>query len=185
MGGINKYEWTIKSIPKPHIISKHCKILNAIKYIPIVRRIIYKRINNILGRDNNISFVPGIYIQYNNLKAKNVDISNCFILDYANVIIGEHTVIGPDCKIITSWHLYENFNQIRAADIVIGNNVWITMNCIILGGVKIGDNSVIGAGSLVSRDIPENVLAAGNPARVIKQIDREYKWWKDPDYLRT
>jgi len=58
---------------------------------------------------------------------------------------------------------------------VIGKNVWITHGCIILGGISIGDNSVIGAGSVVVNDIPPNVLAAGNPCRVIKELNASGK----------
>ena len=66
----------------------------------------------------------------------------------------------------------ENFDEVKAKSICIGDNVWITMNVIVLPGVNIGKNSVIGAGSVVTSSIPENVLAAGNPAKVIKKINR-------------
>ena len=111
--------------------------------------------------------------------AYNVLLSNAVLLDYAKINIGEHTMISRDCKLITSWHDYDNFNVIRAAEINIGINVLITDSCIILPGITIGDNSVIGLGSVVTKSIPPNVFAAGNPARIIKQIIRDRKWWNE------
>lgn len=95
------------------------------------------------------------------------------------IIVGAGTIIAPNCVIMDSdFHeLWPPENRLtnpgfaRDADVHIGKNVWIGTQSIILKGVSIGDNSVIGAGSIVSRDIPSNVLAAGVPARVIKSLD--------------
>ena len=175
-------EWTIKTIPKPHKVYSILNQYNYVKGIPLLRTIYKKKADKLLKKNFPIAFLPGFSTRFNNISGKNIDFSNCIILDYAPVIIGDHTVIGNDCKLITSWHKNENFNEVKAKEIVIGKNVWITMNCIILGGVTIGDNSIIGAGSVVTKNIPPNVFAAGNPAKVIKQINRQYKWWEDPDY---
>lgn len=91
--------------------------------------------------------------------------------------IGNHTLIAPFCYIVD----YDHINDIKDKSIfeqgfkkepiIIGKNVWIGAKTVILKGVKIGDHSVIGAGSVVTRDIPPNSIAAGNPARVIKKIN--------------
>ncbi|XZL30485.1 sugar O-acetyltransferase [Clostridium perfringens] len=94
--------------------------------------------------------------------------------------------IGDDCYIEPPFHsnwggknvhfgngVYANFNltMIDDCDIFVGNNVWIGANSVILPGVNIGDNSVIGAGSIVTKDIPSNVIAVGNPCRVLREIN--------------
>lgn len=98
------------------------------------------------------------------------------------VSIGNGTLIGYRCGIIDSdFHAHAeegvNLNNVSfcdyTKDICIGNNVWIGGNCTILKGVKIGDGTVIGAGSVVSKDIPPKVLAVGNPCKVIKE---NYQW---------
>lgn len=88
-----------------------------------------------------------------------------------------HVTIGNNCSfsyhniIISSSHDYSNFRKMRAIPVIIGDNVWITANVIIMPGVTIGSNTVIGAGSVVTKDIPSGVFAAGNPCKVIKKID--------------
>lgn len=72
--------------------------------------------------------------------------------------------------IISTTHDVNNFNKLIAKPIRIGNNCWITTNVTILGGVTIGNNTIIGAGSVVTKDIPSNVFADGNPCQVIKSI---------------
>lgn len=98
-------------------------------------------------------------------------ISNSVLSCYEGITIGENTLIGAECLIVDSdFHgipLGEG-NPTRSASIEIGNNVFIGTRSIILKGVKIGNRAVIGAGSVVTSNIPENSLAAGNPARVIR-----------------
>jgi len=99
---------------------------------------------------------------------------NLTILDCNKVIIGDNVLIAPNVAVYTAGHPlhYEPRNEgyEYAFPVFIGNNVWIGGNVIINPGVKIGDNSVIGAGSVVTRSIPANVVAVGNPCRVLKEI---------------
>lgn len=120
----------------------------------------------------NISFIPGFRTLYNNIYADNAFFCDRFFLDYAPIYIGNNAKFSFQNMIITSMHDLEKFDRIIAAPVYIGNNVWITSRCLVLPGVKIGDNSVIGAGSVVTTDIPANVFAAGNPARIIHPVKR-------------
>lgn len=102
---------------------------------------------------------------------------NCVVLDVAPVTIGARTLIGPAVQIYTPLHPMTA--QARsslleyARPVTIGEDVWIGGGAIICPGVTIGDRSVIGAGSVVTRDIPADSFAAGNPCRVIRRIDQE------------
>lgn len=99
---------------------------------------------------------------------------NLIIIDCALVKIGDNVLIGPNVGIYTAGHPlhYEKRNQEYeyAIPINIGNNVWIGGNVVINPGISIGDNSVIGSGSIVTKDIPGNVIAAGNPCKVLREI---------------
>lgn len=99
---------------------------------------------------------------------------NLTILDEAEVRFGDNTFIGPNVSIYTACHPLDAETRNQAIEwsepVTIGNNVWIGGSVTILPGVIIGDNVVIGAGAVVTKDIPSNVVAAGNPARVIKQL---------------
>ena len=99
---------------------------------------------------------------------------NLVILDANKVRFGDNVYIGPNCGFYTSGHPFEaddrNQGLEYAKPIEIGNNVWIGGNVSVLPGIKIGDNCIIGAGSIVTKDIPENSLAVGNPCKVIKNI---------------
>lgn len=106
---------------------------------------------------------------------KNVYINfNATFVDDANIYIGDGTMIAPNVTIIAASHPVSP--KLRAEGygcnepVHIGKNVWIASNVTILPGVHIGDNSVIGAGAVVTKDIPENVLAVGSPARVLREI---------------
>lgn len=99
---------------------------------------------------------------------------NCVILDEARVKFGDNVFIAPGCGFYTAGHPFDvaqrNSGLEYARPITIGSNVWIGAQSCILPGVTIGDNCVIGAGSVVNRDIPSGTLAAGNPCRVIRRI---------------
>ena len=96
------------------------------------------------------------------------------ILDEARVTIGDDCFIGPNVSIYTACHstdpVERNTRHEWAEPVTIGDNVWIGGSVTILPGVTIGNNVTIGAGSVVTKDIPDNVVAVGNPCRVIKQI---------------
>jgi maltose O-acetyltransferase len=98
---------------------------------------------------------------------------NCVVLDVCGVKIGDFTLFGPAVQILTAMHPW-NAEQRRKEEfgkpIEIGSDVWVGGGAIILPGVRIGSRAVIGAGSIVTRDIPEGTFAAGNPCRVLREI---------------
>jgi len=102
---------------------------------------------------------------------------NCVVLDVAEVKIGSRTLFGPNVQIYTATHpIYpiERASGLEyAKPIAIGEDVWVGGSAVICPGVTIGDRSVIGAGSVVTRDIPDDVFAAGNPCRVVRPITKE------------
>lgn len=99
---------------------------------------------------------------------------NCVILDAAKVTFGDNVFIAPNCGFYTAGHPLEMEQRNRgleyARPIHIGNNVWIGAHVSVLPGVTIGNNCVIGAGSVVNKDIPEGTLAVGNPCHVIRNL---------------
>lgn len=102
---------------------------------------------------------------------------NAYLMDGAPIKIGSYCFIGPNCGMYTATHalIAEERNQglEKAKPIEVGNNVWIGGDVTILPGVKIGDNSVIGAKSVVTKDIPSNVIAVGNPCEVLREITEQ------------
>ncbi len=102
---------------------------------------------------------------------------NLVILDVGKVRIGKNVMFAPNVSIYTAGHPVHpdsrNSGYEYGIDITIGDNVWIGGNVCVLPGVKIGDNVVIGAGSVVTKDLPDNVIAAGNPCRIIRKITQE------------
>jgi maltose O-acetyltransferase len=98
---------------------------------------------------------------------------NCVVLDVCRVRIGDFTLFGPAVQILTPLHPLDadlRRSQELGKPVEIGSDVWVGGGALILPGVRIGSRSVIGAGSVVTRDVPEGVLAAGNPCRVIRSI---------------
>lgn len=115
---------------------------------------------------------------------KNIFIGNNFtgnfnltILDVKEVYIGDNVMIGPNSTITTVGHPItpkgRREHLAQGSEITIGNDVWLGANVTILPGVTIGNNVVIGAGAVVNKDIPDNSLAVGVPARVIKEIEND------------
>ena len=99
---------------------------------------------------------------------------NLIILDCNKVKFGNNVFIAPNCSFYTAGHPLDaerrNKGLEYAKPIKVGNNVWIGGNVCVLPGVTIGDNVVIGAGSIVTKDIPSNVVAVGNPCKIIKEL---------------
>jgi maltose O-acetyltransferase len=100
----------------------------------------------------------------------------CTILDCNEVHIGHHVMIGPAVQIYTAAHLLQAEPRIQgwevAKPIVVEEKVWIGGGAILLPGVRIGRNAVVGAGAVVSRSVPANTVVVGNPARVIREIEQ-------------
>lgn len=110
---------------------------------------------------------------------------NLTLVDDTDIYIGDSVMIGPNVTIATAGHPVDPELRRKVAQfnipVRIGNNVWIGAGAVILPGVTIGDDSVIGAGSIVTKDIPAGVVAVGNPCRVLRPIgerDREF-YYKD------
>jgi maltose O-acetyltransferase len=101
---------------------------------------------------------------------------NCVVLDVCRVEIGDFTLFGPAVQVYTATHPLEaELRRSRefAKPVTIGSDVWVGGAAVILPGVTIGSRSVIGAGSVVTRDVPDDVFAAGNPCRVIRRLTQE------------
>ena len=96
---------------------------------------------------------------------------NCTFLDTARITIGDHTKIGPDCHLVTADHPRDHMerrtHKVRGLPITIGVDCWLGANVTVLPGVTIGDRSIIGAGSVVTHDVPSDSIYAGNPAHPI------------------
>lgn len=125
---------------------------------------------------NEFMIMPNFYCDY----GFNIEIGekfyanhNLVILDANKVTFGDNVQIGPNCGFYTSGHPIDKETRRKvefAKPITVGNDVWIGGNVCVMPGVTIGDNTVIGAGSVVTKDIPANVIAVGNPCKVIKEI---------------
>lgn len=142
-------------------------------------------VKELFGKSENAFVNPPFYCDY----GKNIEVGknfyanyNCTILDVAKVIIGDNCMLAPNVAIYTAGHpvhpLTRNTLYEYGIEITIGDNVWIGGNTVICPGVHIGSNTVIGAGSVVTKDIPDYSIAAGNPCRVIRSItDADKKFY--------
>ncbi len=112
----------------------------------------------------NVHFGNGVYANF-----------NLTMVDDCDIFVGNNVMFGPNVTVSAGTHPIHPELRSKQAQynipIHIGNNVWIGANSVILPGVNIGDNSVIGAGSIVTKDIPSNVVAVGNPCRVLREIN--------------
>ena len=137
-----------------------------------------KLIKEILGSTKNNVWIESNFqcdYGYNISVGENFYMNhNCVILDGGKVEFGDNVFIGPNCGFYTAGHPIEidlrNKGLEYVKPIKVGNNVWLGGNVVVLPGVTIGDNVVIGAGSIVTKDIPSKVVAYGNPCKVIRKI---------------
>ena len=134
----------------------------------------------------HVHFGKGVYANF-----------NLTLVDDTHIYVGDYTMLGPNVVLATAGHpilpelrpLAYQYNM----PVHIGKNCWLGAGVIVLPGVTIGDNTVIGAGSIVTKDIPANVVAVGNPCRVLREIndhdkeyyfkDRRIELWKQSIYL--
>lgn len=150
---------------------------NALKPSQTLRR--FQILKDLLGHvaDDEIIVNQPFYCDY----GKQIRVGKRFfanfnltVLDEARVTIGDDCFIGPNVSIYTACHstdpVERNTRKEWAEPVTIGDNVWIGGSVTILPGVTIGNNVTIGAGSVVTRDIPDNVVAVGNPCKVIKNL---------------
>lgn len=144
----------------------------------------YEKINEaakeVLPNSENLSIIPPFYCEYGThiTIGKNFFANyNCVMIDVAKITIGDNCLFGPNVSLYTAGHpVYpdtRNSGYEYGKPISIGDNCWIGGSVTIVAGVRIGNNVVIGAGSVVTKDIPDNVVAAGNPCRVIREITEE------------
>lgn len=126
---------------------------------------------------NNLWLQPPFYCDY----GYNIQIGervffnfNCVVLDVAPVRIGNRTMFGPNVQLYAATHPLDHIERSSGLEygksITIGDDVWIGGSVVICPGVTIGDRSIIGAGSVVTKDIPSDTIAAGNPCRIIRTI---------------
>lgn len=101
------------------------------------------------------------------------------MLDCCKITFGDYVMVGPNCGFYTALHPLDSETRITllesAKPITVGHRVWIGGNVTVLPGVSIGDDSVIGAGSVVTKDIPSGVIAAGNPCKILRKIPSKNK----------
>ena len=159
---------------------KACKVIlhqiNALSPLDDEKR--YELFDRIIGVHNGSYIIESPFhcdYGYNIELGENFYMNvNCVILDEAKVSFGDNVFIAPGCGFYTAGHPFDvehrNSGLEYAKPITVGNNVWIGGNVSVLPGVTIGDNCVIGAGSVVVKDIPADSLAVGNPCKVIRKI---------------
>lgn len=150
-----------------------------------------KIVKELLGKSDGAYINPPFYCDYGTHieVGKNFFANyNCTILDVAKVTIGDNCQLAPNVAIYTAGHPVHpdtrNSGYEYGISVTIGDNVWIGGNSVICPGVRIGSNTVIGAGSVVTKDIPDWVIAAGNPCRVIREITEEDRrlYFRDKEF---
>jgi acetyltransferase-like isoleucine patch superfamily enzyme len=164
--GLNtaRYRYLQRCVGKGTVVGRHTEIINASRVKIgrgcLLQDAIYLR----AGTEGKI--VIGDRAALN---------SFCRIFGHGKVEIGEDTQIGPGSLITTTDHDYRGDLETSFKGVVIGKGVWIGANVTVLSGVEIGDFAVVGAGSVVTKNIPPRAVAVGIPARVVKWVDPEFK----------
>lgn len=170
------------------LLLKGCKIKSFAKFYGLA--LVVRHPNSQIKLGNNCIFISWTYGNYRGINHKcilntdkehaiiqigdNCGFSGCSIVANKSVYIGNNVIVGAN-TMIGDRDDHADIYQSDPQEVVIEDNVWIGMNCIILKGVTIGKNSIIGAGSVVTKNIPANSIAAGVPCKVIKQRINEDK----------
>lgn len=137
-------------------------------------------LNELLFKSNNVYIEPPFYCDY----GSNIEFGsncylnhNCIFLDVCSLTIGSNVLFGPNVQVYTASHPLDPIERRNGIElgkpIKIGNDVWIGGSAVICPGVTIGDGVTVGAGSVVTKDVEPYVVVAGNPAKVIKKLDRK------------
>ncbi len=176
LGEIYNANYDEELIKERQIVKDLCYEYNKIKPSSMNER--KEKIKSILGKTKDNFLIEQPFVcdyGYNIEIGENFYANhNLVILDANKVKFGDNVFIAPNCGFYTAGHPINadmrNEGLEYAKPIEIGNDVWIGGNVVVLPGVKIGNNVVIGAGSIVNKDIPSNSVAVGNPCRVIKEI---------------
>ena len=175
----------IKNIIKPFFVVSYEAVMQFLFSLPRYRVIVFfkKLLLEFMGAKigKGVVIYPGVWITpgRNLVIGDNVDLAkDVLITTSGGVFIGQRTLIGYRTQILSINHSIPPIGEPfpisgdKGNPIHIEEDVWIGANCIILAGVKIGKGAVIGAGSVVTKDIPENAIAVGNPAKVIKYREK-------------
>ncbi len=167
---------------KTKLIGENCILSNDIQIFNM-KEILSIKSNCYIG--HNCSFysidshkkVPNFIIE----KKANINNRCKFVIGDEDIRIGENTLIGPGTCFYGFNHSMArdgSFNgPLISKEIIIGNNCWLGCNVVVVAGVHIGDGCVVGAGSIVTKDFPDGVMIAGNPARIIKKYDKTLNDW--------
>lgn len=172
-------------------------ILNLIKYLylkPIIGKIslstklefdvhIKHKKNLFLGKEVKIS--NNVFLQaHPQIKIDDYTVVNAYSVIMGKVEIGKHCLVAPHVSIVGGNHNFDRldvpimYQGSTERGVVVGDNVWIGVNVVVLDGVKIGSGAIVGAGSVVTKNVASNTIVAGNPARVVRKrthTDKQYK----------
>lgn len=141
-------------------------------------------------KDDNYWITPPVYVDYGNHITVGSNFYcnlDCIFLDVNKITIGDNVMVGPRVSFYTAGHPTDAEIRNEALEfglpITVKDNVWIGGNVVILPGVTIGKNSIVAAGAVVTKDVPDNVIVGGNPARVIREIGEadKAKWERMKD----